>query len=73
MKQWVHYKQMKRVRKSPHSWKKPRKMKDNTWSGQGDLIRENELFKQYYKLQNILPEDEYDLFLEYLVREDAIV
>ena len=64
---------MKRGKKSPHSWKKPRRTKANTWSGQEGLVRENKYFERYYKLQHIVPEDEYDLFLEYLVRTEEEV
>ena len=64
---------MKRGKKSPHSWKKPRRTKENAWTSEDGLVRENKVFEQYYKLQHIVPEDEYDLFLEYLVRTNEEV
>ncbi|CAG8803536.1 26645_t:CDS:2, partial [Dentiscutata erythropus] len=38
--------------------------RDNTKSNFNDIVRENEAFEKYYKVQNIIPETEWERFME---------
>ncbi|CAG8811083.1 39927_t:CDS:10, partial [Gigaspora margarita] len=38
--------------------------RDNTKSHFNDIVRENEAFEKYYKVQNIIPETEWERFME---------
>ena len=57
----------KRENQQPSSWKKQRKKKTDVWQGEGEIVRESELFERYYLLQKIVPDDEFDAFLSILV------
>ena len=57
----------KRENQQPSSWKKQRKKKADVWQGEGEIVRESELFERYYRLQKIVPDDEFDAFLSILV------
>lgn len=50
--------------RSKNSYKKPKK---NVWQTDGDLIRESALFQEYYRMQGIVPEGEFDEFMSTLV------
>ncbi|CAG8493454.1 11294_t:CDS:2, partial [Gigaspora rosea] len=38
--------------------------RDNTKGHFNDIVRENEAFEKYYKVQNIIPETEWERFME---------
>lgn len=50
--------------RSKNSYKKAKK---NVWQTDGDLIRESALFQEYYRMQGIVPEGEFDEFMSTLV------
>ena len=50
--------------RSKNSYKKAKK---NVWQTDGDLIRESVLFQEYYRMQEIVPEGEFDEFMSTLV------
>lgn len=59
---------MKRKNQQPQtSWKKQKKRKADVWQGEGAIVRESSIFERYYKLQKIVPEEEFDSFLSVLV------
>lgn len=49
------------------TYKTYKKSKKNVWQTDGDLVRENKAFEDYYRLQKIVPEEEFDAFLSVLV------
>lgn len=48
-------------------WKNNKKPKENVWRPKEEVVRESPLFEGYYKLQKIVPEGEWDAFIECLV------
>lgn len=48
-------------------WRNGKKPKENVWRTMEECPRESELFENYYKLQKIVPEEEWDQFIETLV------
>lgn len=48
-------------------WKSSKKPKENVWRPKEEVVRESPLFEGYYKLQKIVPEGEWDAFIECLV------
>lgn len=48
-------------------WKSNKKPKESVWRPKEEAIRESPLFEEYYKLQKIVPEGEWDAFIECLV------
>ena len=50
-----------------HKWRNNKKHKENVWRTMEECPRESELFENYYRLQQIVPEDEWDQFIQTLV------
>lgn len=48
-------------------WRNGKKPKENVWRTMEECPRESELFENYYKLQKIVPEEEWGQFIETLV------
>lgn len=48
-------------------WRNGKKPKENVWRTMEECPRESELFENYYKLQKIVPDGEWDQFIETLV------
>lgn len=44
-----------------------KKSKKDVWQTEGDLVRESKAFEDYYRLQQIVPEEEFDAFMSVLV------
>lgn len=52
-----------------HKWRNNKKHKENVWRTMEECPRESELFENYYRLQQIVPEDEWDQFIQTLKRD----
>lgn len=50
-------------------WKRCKKPRENVWLSDGALVRENSKFEEYYRLQKIVPDEEFDQFMTCLVVE----
>lgn len=57
----------KRGTRGINPWKRCKKTRENVWQSEGALIRENIKFEEYYRLQKIVSEEEFDQFITYLV------
>ena len=57
----------KRRNNSNYKWKKCKKPRENVWRPVEECPRESELFENYYRLQKIVPEEEWSDFIETLV------
>lgn len=62
----------KRNSKNSGAWKKGKRTRADTWQSEGAIVRENPLFEQYYRLQKIVPDEEFDSFMETLVGNGLI-
>lgn len=57
----------KRRKEGATPWKRCKKPKEDKWQSEGALIRENPKFEEYYRLQKIVPDEEFEQFMACLV------
>ena len=57
----------KRKKGGAPTWKRSKKQKDNMWRGDGELVRENPMFEEYYRMQMMMPDEEFDQLISCLV------
>lgn len=57
----------KRKNNAGNKWRKNKKPRENVWRPAEECPRESELFESYYRMQKIVPEEEWTDFIETLV------
>ena len=58
---------VKRKKGGGTAWKRSKKQKDDTWRGDGELVRENSMFEEYYRIQRMMSDEEFDQLMSCLV------
>lgn len=58
---------VKRKKGGGTAWKRSKKQKGDTWRGDGELVRENSMFEEYYRIQRMMSDEEFDQLMSCLV------
>ena len=58
---------VKRKKGGASTWKRSKKQKSDTWRGDGELVRESSMFEEYYRMQRMMSDEEFDQFMSCLV------